>query len=693
MATSAERSVGLDLAALDAITEAVESGAGLPEVVRAAARALEASLVLLDRTGSVLAVAARSPADERSLLDGAAGVETIELRVADAAVGQLRMRARSQPGPALVRLVTTLVASEVERVRAPARASQEAGDGVPARDPGSRAHGRPTTIVGARDRARHRPRWPAASILVARAHAHVPVEEGWRARVLATAERGARAVVPTRDRRARRARDWPPPRSSCSCPAARTAIAKRAAEGVLRELQAGLPGHTFAIGRSRVALDPLDLHRAGNEALLAANVAEGDEDRPLLAFEQTGAYRLLLSAMSEDPAELQRFYAETVEPLVAYDEQYETELVRDRRGVPRQRRQRRRHRAEALHPPPHDPLPPRAGARAVGPRRRLDGRPREALARPEGDARARRRRARRPGDGARRRRRARAEALTGDHPRRRRTNYDPAPNADRDPHRVGHLRAAGHRGRRRARARRDALRVRAGHERAFRAASRSLHVSRHRPGSRAAVQHGHPPGEHRRAARSAAPTRSWPSRSAARSTRTSRSAASSSSTTCTSSPTACPTARSARCTPSPARRAAGTGSTSARSPSTCARRCWRAREEAGNHVVDGGCYGHVDGPRFNTKTEIRMLQNCGVTVVSQTAGPETVLAGEAEIPYALLGYATDYANGVKAEATPVEELIRLIGASGATFASTLAAAVPNIEADKLEPVGTFFRFD
>src|SRR5947208_13601617 len=33
--------------------------------------------------------------------------------------------------------------------------------------------------------------------------------------------------------------------------------------------------------------------------------------------------------MSEDPAELQRFYSETVEPLVAYDEQYETsQLVR-----------------------------------------------------------------------------------------------------------------------------------------------------------------------------------------------------------------------------------------------------------------------------------------------------------------------------------------------------------------------------
>ncbi len=31
--------------------------------------------------------------------------------------------------------------------------------------------------------------------------------------------------------------------------------------------------------------------------------------------------------MSEDPSELERFYEETVAPLSAYDEQYETELV------------------------------------------------------------------------------------------------------------------------------------------------------------------------------------------------------------------------------------------------------------------------------------------------------------------------------------------------------------------------------
>jgi DNA-binding PucR family transcriptional regulator len=47
-----------------------------------------------------------------------------------------------------------------------------------------------------------------------------------------------------------------------------------------------------------------------------------------LAFEETGSYRLLLSSMSEDPEELESFYGETVAALVAYDEQYETSLLR-----------------------------------------------------------------------------------------------------------------------------------------------------------------------------------------------------------------------------------------------------------------------------------------------------------------------------------------------------------------------------
>jgi purine nucleoside phosphorylase len=118
-----------------------------------------------------------------------------------------------------------------------------------------------------------------------------------------------------------------------------------------------------------------------------------------------------------------------------------------------------------------------------------------------------------------------------------------------------------------------------------------------------------------------------------------------------------------------------------------------AAREAGRPVRDGGCYGHVDGPRFNTRAELRTLRQAGVTAVSQTAGPETVLAGEAKIPYALLGYATDYANGVSEEPTPVEELIRLVGASTEAFAATLRAALGRLDGLKPEPVGSHFSWD
>jgi sugar diacid utilization regulator len=316
---------GLDLATLDAITEAVESGAGLPEVVRAAGRALDASLVLLDRAGQVLAVAARSPADERSLMGEADDVEVVELRVADRPVGRLRMRVRgAPPGPALLRLVITLVASEAERVRAPEQASREA---VAAFVHGLLAAAFPAAEdVVLRAQELGLDLGDGACVVVARAHAHVATEDGWRQRVLAVAERGARAAVSGSAAALTDRAEAVGAEIVVVVPGGE-AEGARAADGVLRELRAGLSGHSFALGRSRATADPLALDRAANEALLAANVAEGDEDRPVLAFEETGAYRLLLPAMSEDPAELQRFYAETVEPLVVYDEQYATELL------------------------------------------------------------------------------------------------------------------------------------------------------------------------------------------------------------------------------------------------------------------------------------------------------------------------------------------------------------------------------
>lgn len=118
-----------------------------------------------------------------------------------------------------------------------------------------------------------------------------------------------------------------------------------------------------------------------------------------------------------------------------------------------------------------------------------------------------------------------------------------------------------------------------------------------------------------------------------------------------------------------------------------------AAAAVGVDAHDGGCYGHVDGPRFNSRAEIRSLRAAGVTAVSQTAGPETVLFGEAGIPYALLGFQTDYANGVADEPTPVATLVDLIARSTPTFASVLGAAIPRAAAVDHEAVGTALTWD
>jgi len=116
--------------------------------------------------------------------------------------------------------------------------------------------------------------------------------------------------------------------------------------------------------------------------------------------------------------------------------------------------------------------------------------------------------------------------------------------------------------------------------------------------------------------------------------------------------------------------------------------------QSGHPARDGGTYGYVDGPRFNTPTEIAQLARCGVVAVSQTGGPEAVLCGELELPYALMGYATDYANEVKpSDPTPVATLIELMGRSTTIFADVLRGALPALIRSEPSAAGTMFRFE
>jgi len=314
-----------DLAALADVAAAVAGGEGIFEVVRSAGRALEASLAVIDAQGAVLAVAARSPAEEKELLAGDR-TDVHELRVGGELAGELRYKPHSgRPADAVLDVVCALVAAEAERVRGPERASEQAvSDFVHAlleRRVTDRDELLATAAgIGLRLAA-------GGSVIVAHAHPLAPSDEDWRRRVLAAAERAARAAgAPTVAATSARpgARDG---EVVVLVAEADDHAGQRAADGVLHEFEASLQGFAFAVGRSRVAQDPLDLHRAGKEALLAANVALADAVPTVLAFEETGAYRLLLPVISEDPDELARFYSDTVEPLVAYDEQYEIGLV------------------------------------------------------------------------------------------------------------------------------------------------------------------------------------------------------------------------------------------------------------------------------------------------------------------------------------------------------------------------------
>jgi len=306
---------------LGALSEAVESGAGLPAVARAAARLLDASVALIDRSSAVLAVAGASSDQEQKLLSGGEGVTMVELRVADAAVGELRYRAKKPPEPAIARMVTTLLALELERSRSPEWESEEAAGAFVTAVLRRQVTDRRDIVAQASELGADLDR--GAGVVVLRAAPRAAQTGEWRERVLVLAQRALRSLAPG----SLAASDGGEAAEIAAIvPAEDDERLARAAAGLARELDDSLQGFHLTTGRSRRCADPVDLYRAGNEAQLAVNVGEA-EGRSLLAFEDTGAYRLLLPAMSEDPGELESFYAETVQPLVAYDDQYETELV------------------------------------------------------------------------------------------------------------------------------------------------------------------------------------------------------------------------------------------------------------------------------------------------------------------------------------------------------------------------------
>lgn len=69
--------------------------------------------------------------------------------------------------------------------------------------------------------------------------------------------------------------------------------------------------------------------------------------------------------------------------------------------------------------------------------------------------------------------------------------------------------------------------------------------------------------------------------------------------------------------------------------------------ELGLEAHEGGTYAVTEGPRLETRAEVRMLRAAGASMVGMTLAPEAFLARELELCYHPVCYITNYAEGVR----------------------------------------------
>jgi len=102
---------------------------------------------------------------------------------------------------------------------------------------------------------------------------------------------------------------------------------------------------------------------------------------------------------------------------------------------------------------------------------------------------------------------------------------------------------------------------------------------------------------------------------------------------------------------------------------------WRAR--SGAPVVDGGVYWQTNGPRFETRAEIRFLA-AFADVVGMTVASECVAANQTGLAYAAVCVVDNLANGVADAPLTVEEFERGAAANADRLRRALDRVVPEL---------------
>lgn len=108
-----------------------------------------------------------------------------------------------------------------------------------------------------------------------------------------------------------------------------------------------------------------------------------------------------------------------------------------------------------------------------------------------------------------------------------------------------------------------------------------------------------------------------------------------------------------------------------------------AARQAGAVVHPAGCYLAMEGPQFSTRAESRMYRGWGADVIGMTGMPEARLAREAELPYAMLGMATDYDSWREEEAgVEVSHVLEVMHANARVARQTLQALAASLPEER-----------
>lgn len=103
-----------------------------------------------------------------------------------------------------------------------------------------------------------------------------------------------------------------------------------------------------------------------------------------------------------------------------------------------------------------------------------------------------------------------------------------------------------------------------------------------------------------------------------------------------------------------------------------------AASQLGIPVQTGAVYLNLDGPRYESSAEIRMMKGLGADLVGMTAGSEAICFAEAGVPYGCLAVVTNLAEGLSDAPIAHHAVTDVMKERGETVLNLMVAAARRV---------------